>query len=225
MKHVRSSLPVASRTDLVTMITSYYSVHRVIKPSAMEDYLGRFTKTAYGANEFRPLQVQTLGPARIARLSQPSLSWRRQHRPSARTARRAGGTIRDRRHQRRRGQRARAARAPVSVLRRSHDHHRDIRARRLAALSAGGIRRRDQDRHVMIKVGARQNYRAASVLRRISTGNDQARPRAARDSRRVVRSRAGDTGSADRNRLTGFVTPSIASHTSVQQTPVTDRRR
>jgi hypothetical protein len=77
----------------------------------------------------------------------------------------------------------------------------------------------------MIKVGARQNYRAASLLRRLSTGNDQTRPRAARDSRRVVRSRAGDTGSADRNRLTGIAIPLIASHTSIQQTSTTDRRR
>jgi hypothetical protein len=77
----------------------------------------------------------------------------------------------------------------------------------------------------MIKVGARQNYRAASLLRRISTGNDQARPRTARDGRRVVRSRAGAAGSADRNRPTGFVIPLIASYTSVQQTSVTDRRR
>jgi hypothetical protein len=28
----------------------------------------------------------------------------------------------------------------------------------------------------MIKVGARQNYRASSLLRRLSTGNDQTRP-------------------------------------------------
>jgi putative transposase len=85
--------------------------------------------------------------------------------------------------------------------------------------------RRHQDRHIMIKVGARQNCSAASLLRRISTGNDQARPRAARDSRRVVRSRTGDAGSADRNRPTGVVIPLIASHTSVQQTSATDRRR
>jgi hypothetical protein len=51
----------------------------------------------------------------------------------------------------------------------------------------------------MIKIGAWQNYRATSLLRRLSTGNDPARPRAARDSRRVARSRAGDAGSADRN--------------------------
>jgi hypothetical protein len=41
----------------------------------------------------------------------------------------------------------------------------------------------------------------------------------------VVRSRAGDAGSADRNRPTRFVIPLVASYTSVQQTPATDRRR
>jgi hypothetical protein len=44
----------------------------------------------------------------------------------------------------------------VSVLRRSHDHHRDIPARLPAALPASGDPNRDQDRHVMIQVGARQ---------------------------------------------------------------------
>ena len=39
----------------------------------------------------------------------------------------------------------------LPVLRRPHDRHRDIPARRLAALSAGGINRRDQDRYIMIK--------------------------------------------------------------------------
>jgi hypothetical protein len=77
----------------------------------------------------------------------------------------------------------------------------------------------------MIKVGARQNYRAASLLRRDSTGNDRARPRAARASRRVVRSRAGGAGSAHRNRPTGVVIPLIASHRSVQRASATDRRR
>ena len=54
---------------------------------------------------------------------------RRQHRPRAPPARRAGGTARGRGCQLRRGQRAQAALAPVSVLRRSHDHHRDVPAR------------------------------------------------------------------------------------------------
>ena len=83
----------------------------------------------------------------------------------------------------------------------------------------------DQDRHIMIKVGARQHRNAASCFARLSTGNDQTRLRTARDSRRVVRSRAGDAGSADRNRLTGIAIPLIASHSGVQHTSTTDRRR
>ena len=54
-------------------------------------------------------------------------------------------------YQLRRGRRAQAALAPVSVLRWPHGRHRDIPARRLAALSAGGIHRRNQDRHIMIR--------------------------------------------------------------------------
>ncbi len=59
---------------------------------------------------------------------------RRQYRPSAPHARRIGGTARGRGYQLRRGRQTRAALAPVPVLRRSHDRHRDIPARRLAAL-------------------------------------------------------------------------------------------
>src|SRR3982075_4331829 len=77
---------------------------------------------------------------------------RRQHRPRTPLARRAGGTARGQGYQLRRGQRAQTALAPVPVLRRPHGHHRDIPPRRLAALSAGGIPNRDQDRHVMIAV-------------------------------------------------------------------------
>ena len=75
----------------------------------------------------------------------------------------------------------------------------------------------------MIKVGARQNCRA--FLLRLSTGNGHARPRAALESHLVVRSLLCDTGSAHRNRSTEVVMPLIASHTSVQQTSATDRRR
>jgi hypothetical protein len=59
----------------------------------------------------------------------------------------------------------------------------------------------------MIKVGARQNCRAALLLGRISIGNDQTRPCAALDSRLAVRSPLCDAGSAYRDRPTGFVTP------------------
>jgi hypothetical protein len=75
----------------------------------------------------------------------------------------------------------------------------------------------------MIKVGARQNCTA--FLCRLSTGNGQARPRAALDSHLVVRSLLCDAGSADRNPPNGVFIPLIASHTSVQQTSATDRRR
>jgi hypothetical protein len=77
----------------------------------------------------------------------------------------------------------------------------------------------------MIKVGARQNCKTARLLRRLSTGYDHARPRAALDSRRVVRSPLRDAGSACRDRPIGFVTPSIASQTSVQRISATDRQR
>jgi hypothetical protein len=75
----------------------------------------------------------------------------------------------------------------------------------------------------MIKVGAQQNCR--TFLCRLSTGNGQARPRAALDSHLVVRSLLCDAGSAHRNRLNGAVTLSIASQTSVQCTSATDRQR
>ena len=67
----------------------------------------------------------------------------------------------------------------------------------------------------MIKIGARQNCKAALLLRRFSTGNDQARPRAVLDTHRVVRSPLRDAGSADRDRPTGFAALSIASKTTV----------
>ena len=78
---------------------------------------------------------------------------RRQHRPSAPPARRACAAARSRGHQLRRGGRAQATLAPVSVLRQPHDRHRDVPARLFAALPAGGsIPNHDQDRHVMIAV-------------------------------------------------------------------------
>jgi hypothetical protein len=77
----------------------------------------------------------------------------------------------------------------------------------------------------MIKLGTWQNCRAALLLRRLPTGNDHARPRAALDSRLAVRSSLRAVGSAYCDRPTGFVTPSIASQTSVQRCPPTDRQR
>jgi hypothetical protein len=39
-----------------------------------------------------------------------------------------------------------------------HDHHRDVPARHLAGLPSRGIPHRDQDRHIMIKIGACARY-------------------------------------------------------------------
>jgi hypothetical protein len=53
----------------------------------------------------------------------------------------------------------------------------------------------------MIRSGSRRYSSAAALpLRRLSTSNDQARPRAVLDSRLVVRSPLRDAGSAHRNR-------------------------
>src|SRR5882757_4784929 len=178
---------------------------------------------------YRRVHPQIPDPRPAARLPpHPSLRpvrqrhARRQHRTRAPPARRAG-TAQRRRYQLRRSHRAQAALAPLSVLRRPHDHHRDFPARLLAALPAGSICCRDQDRHIMIKVDARQNCR--TFLRRLPTGNGQVRPRAALDSQLVVRSPLRDVGSADRNPPNGVFIPLIASHTSVQRTSATDRRR
>jgi len=75
----------------------------------------------------------------------------------------------------------------------------------------------------MIKVGARQNCRA--FLRRLSTGNGRARPRAAPDSHLVVRSPLRDAGSAHRNQPTGFASPSIATQAAVHCALATDGQR
>jgi hypothetical protein len=58
----------------------------------------------------------------------------------------------------------------------------DIPARLLAALPSCGTLRRDQDRHIIIKVGSRRHSSAALLMRRLSTGNVHARRRAALDS-------------------------------------------
>ena len=67
----------------------------------------------------------------------------------------------------------------------------------------------------MIKLSARQHHKSACQFRQLSTGNDQANPRAALDSCRV-RFSLRDAGSAYRERPIGFVTPLIVSQTAVQ---------
>jgi hypothetical protein len=77
----------------------------------------------------------------------------------------------------------------------------------------------------MIRVNSRRHPSAALLLRRLSTGNDQARPRTTHDNRFKARSPLRYAGYAYRNRPNSFVTPSTASPTSVQRTSATDRQR
>ena len=63
----------------------------------------------------------------------------------------------------------------------------------------------------MIKIGARQNYKTARLLRRLSTSNDQARPCATHDNRLKARSPLRDADYAYRNRPNSFVMPPNAS--------------
>jgi hypothetical protein len=76
----------------------------------------------------------------------------------------------------------------------------------------------------MIEVNSRRHPSAALLYRRLLTGNDPARPRAARDRCPVVRSPLRDAGSACCDWPKRFVTPSIASQTSVQCNSATDRQ-
>jgi hypothetical protein len=76
----------------------------------------------------------------------------------------------------------------------------------------------------MIRTGSRRHSSAALLLRRLSTGHDQARRRAARDNRLVDQSPLCDAGSAYRDQPTGLATPSTASQTAGQHTPATDRQ-
>jgi hypothetical protein len=71
----------------------------------------------------------------------------------------------------------------------------------------------------MIQIGARQHYMTAPLLRRLSTSNDHARPRATLDSRRVVRSPLHDSDSACRDRPTGLVASSKKLSTHLGNRP------
>ena len=84
---------------------------------------------------------------------------------------------------------------------------------------------RDQDRYIMIRLDPWLHPIAALLLRRLLTGNDHACPRVALDGRLVIRSPLRDAGSAYRERLTGCVTPSIASQTGGQSESATHGQR
>ena len=77
----------------------------------------------------------------------------------------------------------------------------------------------------MIEVNSRRHPSAALLLRRLSTGIDQARSRTTHDNQFKPRSALRDAGHAVRNQPNSFVTPSTASQTSVQCTLATDRPR
>jgi hypothetical protein len=66
-----------------------------------------------------------------------------------------------------------AARAPLPLLRRPHDHHRDLRGRLPATSSANRASRNNQDRYLM-SVDA--SHTTARFPRWSSTGNAAARP-------------------------------------------------
>ena len=89
----------------------------------------------------------------------------RQHRARPRTARRAKAPKRTRRC-------CRSQPVGMSMLRRPHEHHRDIPARRDPAPSAN--RSNDQDRHVMTAPVPR--CKCARFVRWFSAGSDNARP-------------------------------------------------
>ena len=59
------------------------------------------------------------------------------------------------------------------MLRRSHDHHRGLRARCNATVSADSSNQRHQDRHLMT---ASQSRKSAPRARWLSTGHGRARP-------------------------------------------------
>jgi hypothetical protein len=96
-----------------------------------------------------------------------------EHRESPRTAPRPGDSERARRRRRRR---AADARLPVPGLRWPHDHHRDLRARLDAAHP---FDKPDQDRLIMMPLTKAPWLKAPRPCRRSSTGQGDARPKAA----------------------------------------------
>src|ERR1035437_6325300 len=74
------------------------------------------------------------------------------------------------------------------MLRRSHDHHRDLPARRSTALSASGANRRHQDRHLMSTIAQTRYRNAAHHCRWFSAGRGGACSKPALRLRYVSRS-------------------------------------
>ncbi len=119
--------------------------------------------------------------------------------------------------------RQRAKVALVSVLRRSHDHHREV-PRGCSPRYRARIHRRDQDRHIMIK-SVRGNI---PVLHLCFAGSRPAMimlalapPSIAVVSFDLL---LRDSDSACRDRPTGLVASSVVFQTGIQRTSATDRQ-
>ena len=63
----------------------------------------------------------------------------------------------------------------MPLLRRPHDHHRDLRARPIPALPTINANHRDQDRHVVTRIPVLRRRRADFACRRFSTDRDDTR--------------------------------------------------
>src|ERR1019366_6310959 len=74
------------------------------------------------------------------------------------------------------------------MLRRAHDHHRDLPARRSTALSASAANRRHQDRHLMSTIAQTRYRNAAHHCRWFSAGRGGACSKPALRLRYVSRS-------------------------------------
>ena len=103
---------------------------------------------------------------------------------------------------------------------RSHGDHRDIPARRLAALSTGG----NQARHIMTRTSS-PRHSIAPLPRRVLIGRDHARRRDAQGNRLVDQSPLRDASSGDRNRPTVFATSSTAPYRGGNRSSATHRQR
>ena len=63
----------------------------------------------------------------------------------------------------------------MPLLRRPHDHHRDLRARPIPALPTINANHRAQDRHVVTRIPVLRRRRADFACRRFSTDRDDTR--------------------------------------------------
>jgi hypothetical protein len=99
---------------------------------------------------------------------------RQQRRASTRAARRAEAPEQGGRCRLYRDRRTPHALASVPLLRRPHDHHRDLQPRQLARISPA-VDARHQDRHIMTTTPEPQRPKAARLLRWFSTGHAVAR--------------------------------------------------